>query len=532
MFLQKAASRALPTLNSAYIWGFSDAVLRMLKDKERPFVAKYHKDLVAYEVPIDAIRLLSTIEPIRYADKGIEPMRRPCQKPALQVLPDDRYNYQTAAIEWLITQENALLRFDTQTGKTRVALQAADMLEGFVVVVCGQASLQKNWLEETAKLSLDKKYASFYKLAAYKERVKAIRQMTEQGLIINIESLRNSAIIEAIQAKSPEIFILDECQVLRGTLPLKETRDGYNVAAMKQGVFELDAPKRWALSATPVMNNIFEWQSILTWLRVIKSTKTAWQNYYGIWGFDRAGHRVCMEYIHEEDLKQLQEYICLDFRKEALGLPPIHVEDIRVEATRAEQQLFQDLKTITADNFYVRDPEDGTTIEVTSMPAKFAIWRYFSAAARGKQMFIAECLAKRKPIIVASMLVRPLERLADVLSDTGVRIGLYVGGNPVQQEKVLDAWHRNEYDLLLLSVKAGGMGLTLQEADTMIFIDAPENRSVWTQCMSRIYGVGQSKPCRIYNLLCGDLDEYAWQHLEEKEGWLDKFKSDGYTLTV
>ena len=59
----------------------------------------------------------------------------------------------------------------------------------------------------------------------------------------------------------------------------------------------------------------------------------------------------------------------------------------------------------------------------------------------------------------------------------------------------------SQYDVFLLSTRAGGLGLNLQTADTVIIFDSDWNPQMDLQAEDRVHRMGQCKPVTIYRVL-------------------------------
>lgn len=69
-------------------------------------------------------------------------------------------------------------------------------------------------------------------------------------------------------------------------------------------------------------------------------------------------------------------------------------------------------------------------------------------------------------------------------------------------------FHNNEAPLFLISLKAGGVGLNLTAADTVIHYDPWWNPAVEAQATDRAHRIGQDKPVFVYKLICtGTVEE-------------------------
>jgi len=71
--------------------------------------------------------------------------------------------------------------------------------------------------------------------------------------------------------------------------------------------------------------------------------------------------------------------------------------------------------------------------------------------------------------------------------------------------------------IFLLSTRAGGLGLNLTAADTVIFVDSDFNPQADRQAAARVYRIGQTKRIQVIRLLCKDsIEEAIWNHINEK----------------
>jgi SNF2 family DNA or RNA helicase len=69
----------------------------------------------------------------------------------------------------------------------------------------------------------------------------------------------------------------------------------------------------------------------------------------------------------------------------------------------------------------------------------------------------------------------------------------------------------------LISTRAGGLGLNLASADTVILYDSDWNPQVDLQAMERAHRIGQTKPVRVYRLICrGSVEERMISRAEKK----------------
>lgn len=83
--------------------------------------------------------------------------------------------------------------------------------------------------------------------------------------------------------------------------------------------------------------------------------------------------------------------------------------------------------------------------------------------------------------------------------------------------KFLTIQARTDIFVFLLSTRAGGLGINLTAADTVIFYDSDWNPTVDQQAMDRAHRLGQTKQVTVYRLICkGTIEERIMQRAREK----------------
>ncbi|MDT8283341.1 MAG: C-terminal helicase domain-containing protein, partial [Gammaproteobacteria bacterium] len=74
-------------------------------------------------------------------------------------------------------------------------------------------------------------------------------------------------------------------------------------------------------------------------------------------------------------------------------------------------------------------------------------------------------------------------------------------GQTRKRDEAIESFRRGEVNLFLISLKAGGVGLNLTEADTVIHYDPWWNPAVEMQATDRAHRIGQQKPVFVYKLI-------------------------------
>ncbi|XP_044741510.1 chromatin-remodeling ATPase INO80 [Chrysoperla carnea] len=86
-----------------------------------------------------------------------------------------------------------------------------------------------------------------------------------------------------------------------------------------------------------------------------------------------------------------------------------------------------------------------------------------------------------------------------------------------RRDMVADFQARTDIFVFLLSTRAGGLGINLTAADTVIFYDSDWNPTVDQQAMDRAHRLGQTKQVTVYRLICkGTIEERILQRAREK----------------
>ena len=116
-------------------------------------------------------------------------------------------------------------------------------------------------------------------------------------------------------------------------------------------------------------------------------------------------------------------------------------------------------------------------------------------------------LADGRRILVFSQFARMLGLISEALLARGIRHVALTGHTPDRQ-KPIDAFQQGRADVFLISLKAGGAGLNLTGADTVIHYDPWWNPAAQAQATDRAHRIGQTKPVFVHELIAaGSVEE-------------------------
>ena len=101
----------------------------------------------------------------------------------------------------------------------------------------------------------------------------------------------------------------------------------------------------------------------------------------------------------------------------------------------------------------------------------------------------------------------------------------YLDGRTRDRAARIAAFRAGEDPLFLISLKAGGFGLTLTEADYVFVLDPWWNPAAESQAIDRTHRIGQTRPVNVYRLVSTDT-------VEEKVVALQQRKRDLFATVV
>jgi SNF2 family DNA or RNA helicase len=99
-----------------------------------------------------------------------------------------------------------------------------------------------------------------------------------------------------------------------------------------------------------------------------------------------------------------------------------------------------------------------------------------------------------------------LSLIEDEFNAAGIKYCLLTGQTRKRDEQV-DLFQSGEVPVFLISLKAGGVGLNLTAADTVIHYDPWWNPAAENQATDRAHRIGQDKPVFVYKLIAEDTIE-------------------------
>jgi SNF2 family DNA or RNA helicase len=120
---------------------------------------------------------------------------------------------------------------------------------------------------------------------------------------------------------------------------------------------------------------------------------------------------------------------------------------------------------------------------------------------------LADVIAGGHRALVFSQFTTFLGRVRDRLSAAGIDC-CYLDGRTRRRGEVIDRFRAGEDPVFLISLKAGGVGLNLTEADYCFLLDPWWNPATEAQAIDRTHRIGQTRQVMVYRLIAqGTIEE-------------------------
>ncbi len=154
----------------------------------------------------------------------------------------------------------------------------------------------------------------------------------------------------------------------------------------------------------------------------------------------------------------------------------------------------------------------------------------YSSVGSAKVELLADQLDQIVPgghqVLVFSSFTSFLQRIRAVLERRGIEVA-YLDGATRHREDVIETFRSGKRRVFLISLKAGGTGLTLTEADYVYVMDPWWNPAAEAQAVDRAHRIGQSKKVNVYRLVAADTIEEKVLELQDRKRHLVSAVIDG-----
>lgn len=313
--------------------------------------------------------------------------------------------------------------------------------------------------------------------------------------------------------------ILDEAQAIKNERSLAST-----------SVRTLSARHRLALTGTPVENNLGELWSLFEFTHPgLLGRKGEFQKNFRD-PIEKYGNEERLDVVRSRVapfiLRRLKESVAKD-------LPP-KTELIRsVDLTGEQRDLYESIR-LAADadvrSAIKRKGIGGSAVTILDalmklrqvccdprlVPVESA--RRVKESAKYELFFelLESQLSAGRRVLVFSQFARMLGLLGEGLTKRKIP-SLCLTGASKDRSELVDQFEKGRADVFLISLKAGGTGLNLVSADTVIHYDPWWNAAAQMQATDRAYRIGQKKPVFVYNLIASSSVEERMMTLQRRK---------------
>ncbi len=144
----------------------------------------------------------------------------------------------------------------------------------------------------------------------------------------------------------------------------------------------------------------------------------------------------------------------------------------------------------------------------------------------------AEAIQGGHRLLVFSQFTSMLRLIHEALSGQGIVCFMLTGETPpIERTRLVSAYNGGEGQVFLLSLKAGGAGLNLTGADTVVHFDPWWNPAVEQQASDRAHRIGQTRAVHVIRLIArGTVEEQVVRLQERKQQLIDQLVRSGETL--
>jgi superfamily II DNA or RNA helicase len=447
-------------------------------------------------------------------------------EPAVGVLATLR-DYQLAGFRWMQFLAHhglhGILADDMGLGKTLQTLthiltgKRTGASGGLPVLVVAPTSVVPNWRAEALKFTPDLRVL----VLNGPVRLKYYRSIPHADIVLTSFALLHRD-IEQLRAFPYHMVVLDEAQNIKNPH-----------SKVAQAACKLDARHRLCLSGTPVENHLGELWSLMRFLMPgflgsEQAFNTRFRN-----PIERNGD---ME--RNEVLKKRVAPLILRRTKDQVAkeLPPktqlVHL----IELHTAQKDLYETVRATM--NKRVREAiaaRGGSQFQIVFLDALLKLRQIccdprllpegFSnnIRASAKLDFLTGLLAvlieEGRRILLFSQFTSMLALIEAHLVREKIPYLKLTGASKDRGQLVAD-FQTGRIPLFLISLKAGGTGLNLTAADTVIHYDPWWNPAAEAQATDRAYRIGQDKPVFVHKLLCQDTVEERIHQLQQDKAKL------------
>ena len=426
-------------------------------------------------------------------------------------------DYQKEGYVWLHTLKdygfNGILADDMGLGKTLQIITLLDSLETKrpSLVVC-PSSLIYNWEDEVHKFS--KKLPVTCITGNMQTRSELIKEIKQGLYVTSYDYMRRD--FELYQEIEFEYVILDEAQYIKN----QKTKNAQSVKTLK-------TRHKLALTGTPIENSLAELWSIFDFLMP--------QYLYNYHHFKETYEIPIIKNEDQEKQAKLKRFvepfILRRTKKDVLTELPDKIENnVLIPFTPDEEKVY--LANLSTINTELQSAIQVNHIDKIQILAMMTRLRQLCCDQRILYNNVQEPSSKLKAcmdiietakeneqkILLFSSFTKSLDLIEAELRKKDISYYVLTGATTkIKRHQLVNAFQNDKTTVFLISLKAGGTGLNLTSASTVIHFDPWWNMSAQNQATDRAYRIGQTNNVQVYKLIMKNSIEEKIQKLQEQK---------------
>ena len=425
--------------------------------------------------------------------------------------------YQITGYRWLCSLAHygmgGILADDMGLGKTLQTITYVLANPGTRTLIVCPTSLAYNWQDEFSKFA--PQIATQIISGTPQERADLMQQSTDVPVWITTYPLIRKD-VDLYKAQIFDACFIDEAQFIKNPTSLGA-----------KAVKAVQAKHRFALTGTPIENTLSELWSIFDFVMP------------GFFGRYRQ-FEECYEkpILRDHDSVQMQKlrrkirpFVLRRMKKEVLTELPDKIETRRMAEMGAKQRKIYESYLARIQMELAGDEENtpgGNRMQVLAAltrlrqichPVTFAS-NYHGGSGKLDLLMeqLPDILEGGHSVIVFSQFTSMLSIIAHELKQRNIPFFYLAGSTSAQERKrEVKEFNRGEVKVFLISLKAGGTGLNLTGADTVIHFDPWWNPAVEDQATDRAYRIGQKKKVQVIKYVMKDSIEEKIYELQKRK---------------
>jgi superfamily II DNA or RNA helicase len=438
--------------------------------------------------------------------------------------------YQLEGFRWLAFLRSAglggILADDMGLGKTlqTLALVAHARAEGagpFLVVA--PTSVVSTWAHEAATFTPGLRVQAVTE--SHARRGTSVAELHDQADLVITSYTLYRLEADAYVAEQWGGLVLDEAQTVKN-----------HHGKTYQAVRRLDVPFRLALTGTPMENRLMELWSLLS---IVAPGLYPWpQRFVELVAnpVERLGDAAALERFRSRIrpflLRRTKELVAAD-------LPAKQEQVLDVRLTGKHRRIYdthlqRERQTVLGlvdefDKHRIAIFRSLTRLRQLALDPALVDAEYDGVGSAKLDVLVdhlLELAAEGHRALVFSQFTSFLRRIRARLDREGLTSS-YLDGSTTRRGEVVEEFRSGDAPVFLISLKAGGVGLTLTEADYVFVMDPWWNPAVEAQAVDRTHRIGQQRPVNVYRLVAEQTIEQKVMELKARKAALFAQVVDG-----